>query len=472
MTSRWTMTGIGAPPLQFRPRRFNPGLVKSRRHRAPTARSLAAQALVRVAKDQAFAAAVLDAAFARHVDLDPRDRALATELTYGALRVAPYIEARLEPFTKRGMAKVDPTVRAHLLVAGYQILFLDRVPAFAAVSEAVELVRHARGRQLGAFANAILRRLAEEAEKGEKVSIEQATRDSAAPWLVSALTRALGEKGAEDFLMAGPLPPPLGLRLRKGEDREAWILRLREALPHASIEAGEVFERTILVRGAGDPRRLPGFEEGSFVVQEEGSALVGASLGASAGEVVLDACAGRGNKTSLLAEEVGGEGAVDAADLHENKLERLREELSQLGLSPRGTYAVDWTVGPGDVPKGYARVLVDAPCSGIGTLRRRPDLATRRTAMDLEEMAEMQRKIVLNAAKRLKPGGVLVYAVCSVLREEAEDVVEKVLERSELSPTPLPYPALRELAEGGSSVRLLPHVHGTDGFFIASFVKK
>jgi len=445
---------------------------RPRRHRPPSARSLAADALLRVFHDQAFAAAVLDAAFARQVGLDPRDRGLATELTYGVLRTAPFLESRLAPFAKRGIDKLDPTVRVHLLVATYQLLFLDRVPAFAAVSEAVDLIRNARGPKLGAFANAILRRVAEQA-KTDRVPLERAMREAAAPWLFEALSRALGEEGAEALLLAGPIPPPIGLRLRSGEDREAWIRRWQEALPSASFEPGKVSRRTVLLRGGGDPRKLAGFTDGAFIVQEEGSAAVATSLGAQPGETVLDACAGRGNKTSLLAESVGSKGAVDAADLHEAKLERLKKELARLGLSVRATYPTDWTVGPGEVREGYDRVLVDAPCSGIGTLRRRPDLATRRQTIDLAEIADRQCRILSNAASRVRKGGVLVYAVCSVLREEAEDVVEKVLaSRADLMPIPIPDPGLREMANGAASLRLVPHLHGTDGYFIASFVRR
>ena len=445
---------------------------RPRRHRPPSARSLAAEALLRVFHDQAFAAAVLDAAFARQVGLDPRDRGLATELTYGVLRTAPFLESRLAPFAKRGIDKLDPTVRVHLLVATYQLLFLDRVPAFAAVSEAVDLIRNARGPKLGAFANAILRRVAEQA-KTDRVPLERAMREAAASWLFEALSRALGEEGAEALLLAGPIPPPIGLRLRSGEDREAWIRRWQEALPSASFEPGKVSRRTVLLRGGGDPRKLAGFTDGAFIVQEEGSAAVATSLGAQPGETVLDACAGRGNKTSLLAESVGSKGAVDAADLHEAKLERLKKELARLGLSVRATYPTDWTVGPGEVREGYDRVLVDAPCSGIGTLRRRPDLATRRQTIDLAEIADRQCRILSNAASRVRKGGVLVYAVCSVLREESEDVVEKVLaSRADLMPIPIPDPGLREMANGAASLRLVPHLHGTDGYFIASFVRR
>lgn len=449
----------------------------STRH-APTARSIAADTWVRVFKDGAFAAAVLDAAFARHVGLDPRDRALATELAYGALRTGPFVERRLAELAPRGLGKLDETVRAHLVVAGYQLLFLDRVPAFAAVSEAVERIREARGGKLAAFANAILRRLSERAAAGPRVSIERAASESAAPWLREALARVLGDAGAEAFLSAGPVPPPIGLRLRVGADREAFVTKLRASAPQASIEPGRASPLVVLVRGAGDPRKLPGYDEGAFVVQEEGSVVVASSLGARPGERVLDACAGRGNKSSLLAELVGPAGAVDAADLHPSKLERLAGELRRSNLAPRETHAVDWTVGAGDVPDGYDRVLVDAPCSGTGTLRRRPDLATRRAACDLAALAERQVRIVANAAGRVRSGGTLVYAVCSVLAEEAERVVERVLaERRDLEPTPIPDAAVRALAAGRAesdvtALRLLPHVHGTDGYFVAAFARR
>ena len=187
---------------------------------------------------------------------------------------------------------------------------------------------------------------------------------------------------------------------------------------------------------------------------------------------MLDACAGRGNKSAVLARAVGEGGAVDVCDQSADKLDRLAEDLARLGLRTRATYAVDWTVGSGDVAGSYDRVLVDAPCSGVGTLRRRPEIALRRAAPDLAAMAARQIAIVSHAARHVRPGGVLVYVVCSVLREEGEDVAVAVQAACpELLPAPFDARELAALSERASSLRLTPHKHGTDGYFIAKWVR-
>jgi 16S rRNA (cytosine967-C5)-methyltransferase len=208
-------------------------------------------------------------------------------------------------------------------------------------------------------------------------------------------------------------------------------------------------------------------------VQEEGSQLVALALGARAGETVLDACAGRGNKTGALVAAVGPSGAVDAADLHPAKLESLTGDLARTKRLVRACHAVDWSVGSGDVPRDFDRVLVDAPCSGVGTLRRRPDLQTRRTEADLTSLPALQRAILRRTADHVRPGGRLVYAVCSVLREEGEDVVAALLaECGDMRLAPFDSPSARAVAGDNATLRLLPQVHGTDGYFVASFVRK
>jgi 16S rRNA (cytosine967-C5)-methyltransferase len=224
------------------------------------------------------------------------------------------------------------------------------------------------------------------------------------------------------------------------------------------------------MRGGSDPQKLSFCRDGQISIHEEGAQVVALSLGASSGEAVLDACAGRGNKTALLAERVGPSGAVDAADWHPQKLERLAAELSRVGVATRATFAVDWTVGTGEVPAGYDRVLVDAPCSGTGTIRRRPEVAMRWRASGLDELCDLQVKILVAASERAKPGGSIVYAVCSVLREEGEQVVERALARADwLSPAPFAGDPARTLAGNAHVLRLTPHEHGTDGYFLASF---
>lgn len=432
----------------------------------PDARDIAARALVRVERDGAFAAAALDAEVQRAPQLSPRDRAFATELLYGTLRVLPWLEGRIDAYAKKPIGTLDPKTRAPLLLGAYQ-LFFARVPAFAAVDGAVEALRRAGGAHVAGFGNAVLRRLAREAKERPPI-LRDAIVASAAPWLREALERALGKEEALRFLEAEE--PPVGLRVTRPELRDETMQRLATARPDAAFAEGRVSPLAILARGAGKPQALPGHAEGELFVQEEGSQAVALALGAKPGDTVLDACAGRGNKAAIVAAAVGDSGAVDVCDLHESKLERLQGELGRYGLAARKAFAVDWTVGSGDVTGTYDRVLVDAPCSGVGTLRRRPDLLLRRTEASLEELARMQLSILEHVAPHVKPGGRLVYAVCSVLREEGEDIVERFLAaRPEFALVPFDAEALVKLAQDAPTLRLLPQLHGTDGYFLASF---
>jgi 16S rRNA (cytosine967-C5)-methyltransferase len=421
-----------------------------------TARDAAAHVLVRVARDTSFAAAALEAEFSRN-KLDDRDRAFVTELVYGTLRVLPFIESEIDARAKKPTEGLPWDARAALWIAAQQIFFM-RTPAFAAVDEAVTAVRKAGGGKMSGFANAILRKLAA-APKPErtKAIFESCPRDLREP-----LVRALGEDGARQFLGEGA-PPPIGLRVRSEDVRDAMMTRIAEARPNAELSVGRVSPLCIDARGVGKPQSLPGYAEGDLSVQEEGSQLIALALGAKTGERVLDACAGRGNKTGVLA--LSG-AKVDACDRDPRKLDRLAEDLARLRVSA-SAYAVDWTVGSGDVTGEYDAVLVDAPCSGVGTLRRRPELALR-ARTPLAERTALQRTIALAAAKHVARGGRLVYAVCSLLREEAEDAVADFGSVG-LEPAPFAGESANRAANGAVSLRLLPYIHGTDGYFLASF---
>ncbi len=420
------------------------------------ARDVAAHVLVRVVRDESFAAAALEAELTRAAQLEPRDRALATELTYGTLRVLPWIISEIDSRAKKPTSGLPWEARGALWVAMQQIFFM-RVPPFAAVDEAVSAVRRAAGPHVAGFANALLRRAAERAAKvadanelRTRAVVESCPRD-----VRDALARALGDEGALRFL-AETDPPPLCLRVRTASDRPRIMKNISEERPNAELHEGRVSPLCIACRGLGKPQTLEAFRSGEVTVQEEGSQAVALAVRAQENERVHDACAGRGNKTAVLAES----GArVDACDRDPRKLVALREDLARLGLAPHATFAVDWTIGSGDIPTNvedsYNAILVDAPCSGIGTLRRRPELLLR-AREPLAERTKTQRAITLAAAKHLAPGGRLVYAVCSVLREEAEDVAS----------------ALEETLETTSSERLLPYIQGTDGYFVATFRKR
>ncbi len=423
----------------------------------PTARTIAARALLRVEQDQAFAAAALDAELERNRELPGRERALATELVYGTLRSRAALLARLLRHAPRGVS--DNEVLVHLLVAAYQILVLERIPGFAAVDTAVSEIGLLRGSKVAGFANAVLRKLA---SSGEKLDRAQAVRESVPTWLLTRLEGAVGTDEALALIGAAAEPPRLAIRLRQGATLPDW-------LETAQAVAG-VSGARLVPEGAGDPRKLPGFAEGAFTIQEPGAQLVALALGARPGERVLDACAGRGQKTSLLREQVGESAELWASDLHERKLSQLGDEFQRLKLSPPRIAAVDWSVGPGPVPDGFDRVLVDAPCTGTGTLRKRPEIWGRLREDDPSRLGELAATILLGAAARAKPGGRVVFAVCSVLPEEAERVVERVA--LELEPVPFDAPELAALSGGKSSLRLLPLAHGTDGYFVQSLRRR
>jgi 16S rRNA (cytosine967-C5)-methyltransferase len=421
-----------------------------------SARSVAALAVVRVLRDGAFAAAALSAELDRATSLEERDRALATELLYGTLRMRTALEARLAPLAPRGLK--DVIVKAELLVAAYQLLSLDRVPAFAAVNAAVGAVRAARGPQVAGFANAVLRKLA---NSGQKLLAKEAALDNVAPWLIDALTRAVGAEEARALIVPQP-EKVVGLRLVAERPVPGWL---------AGSAAGRASPRSRLIQGEGDPRKREGFAEGSFVVQEEGAQAIALSLGARAGERILDACAGRGQKTSLFAEQVGAAGAVWATDVYPKKLDALQADFERLRLPLAQLRAVDWTVGVGDVPADFDRVLVDAPCTGTGTLRRRPEITARLQATDPARLSALAEAILRAASTRAKPGGRVVFAVCSVLEEECEALVTRVSDV--LEPTPFDCPELSGVVTAGTtSFRIGPTELATDGYFAASFCKR
>ena len=426
-----------------------------------SARGIAARVVERTLHAGLFLSDVLDQELSGS-SLSSRDRALATELAYGAVRLERPLLTKLHELAPRGVAKGDPLAQAHLLVAAYQLLALDRVPAFAAVSEAVEALRRLRGAKVAGFANAVLRRLT---QQREGFSLALALEASVQPWLLDELQRAVGREAALGLLGASLASERRGLCVRLPE-------RVQE-LPEwaGSAEQGTLAPRAYWLAPRGDLRKLSGFVEGDFVVQEEGAQWAALALGARPGERVLDACAGHGQKSSLIAERLGASGALWVNDTSNPKLERLQREFERLRLPAPHVTNVDLIAGTGDLPSDFDRVLVDAPCTGTGTLRRRPEIARRLTVEDGRRLGERARTILRNAAATARVGGRVVYVVCSVLRPECEEVAESV--RDVLEPIPFDAPdAVKLLGAEASECRLLPSVHGTDGYYVASFVRR
>jgi 16S rRNA (cytosine967-C5)-methyltransferase len=427
----------------------------------PDPRAIAAGVIERVLTDSAYAAAALAAALERHPQLDERARALVTELVYTTLRTKASLETQLAATAPRGLPK-DSAILAHLLVAAVQILHLDHRCAPIAVDVAVSQIDALRGPRMAGFANAILRRIV-----GGQASFDraEALRQNCPAWLRERLVASVGTEQTDRLLgveSGKRARHPVTLRLRGTRPIPEWLVQ---------AERGRFSPLARRVTAVGDPHRLPGYAEGDFVIQEEGAQLIALAVAAQPGERVLDACAGRGQKTTLLAEQVAPNGHVCATDLHPRKLQALEAELLRLGLSGVTTAAVDWTRGSGNVTEEYDAALVDAPCTGSGTLARRPEIALRLGPEDPARLAALATAIVRQVSTRIRPGGRLVYAVCSVLPEEGEGVVQAVSDL--LQPWPFELPAVvQALGAGASMGCLLPGKHGTDGYFLANFRRR
>jgi len=440
---------------------------------------LALRVLSRVEQVRAFADLSLHAALARS-DLAASDRALATELVYGTLRWRGRLDFLLSHVADRALEDLEPLVRSSLRVGAYQLLFSDRIPASAAVDESVRCVQAAGVERASGFVNAVLRRLAREHAAmplpplGDDPVGHLVHAQSLPRWLAERWLARYGPEEAAALTAGLNQVPPRTVRacLARGS-REELLTELRARHPDA--EACRLAPAGIRLGRRGDPGLDPAFRAGRFTVQDEASQLVVELLGPRPGERVLDTCAAPGAKASACAERIGPAGTVLALDRHERRLRLLARDARRLGLENLQLETRDaaqplpeaWAPGAGG---GFDRVLVDAPCSGLGALRRNPDARWRVRPEDLPRLAESQRAILGRAASVLRPGGALVYSTCTLLREENEDVVAGFLREEpgfRLVPRSEIPELLRPLASEEGFVHCLPHRHDTDGFFSA-----
>ncbi len=389
--------------------------------RSTSARWVATETLHRVAVGGAWAAPTLDAAL-RTAKLSDRDARLAVAIVYGALRVLPTLDAALDAHL-RTPENIDAFTRAALRVGCFQLLYLPRVPVSAAVNESVAIVKRKRGKLAG-LTNAVLRKIRRSEEAAPPTTLD------VPPWVRERLEASLDARRVQEFLGERPLPPPLHVQVYG--DVDAWIAVATEAMPRAEFVALPLPGAVAITR-AGDPRQLPGYDDGAFSVQDLGSQIIGAAVGAEDGERILDACAGRGGKTTTLRRAVGSAGQVVAADLHEPRLDQIATELTRLRLPSVETAAIDWSVGDGGLEGHFDRALIDAPCTGLGTIHRRPEILLRLEPDAAATLAALQQKIVSRVAGLVRPGGTLVYAVCSPDRAEGEVALD-----AEWSEDPLP----------------------------------
>jgi 16S rRNA (cytosine967-C5)-methyltransferase len=435
-----------------------------------SARRLALEVLRRVEEGGAFASRALDAAIEGAGAIDPRDAALATELVYGTLRRAPILDAALARHSRRPLEELDPAARLALRMGAYQILYL-RVPPHAAVGDTVEVVKGLDHGRASGYVNAVLRALAEEPNLPEAPPLSEDPANHlvlahALPrWIADEWLAWLGPEAANDLAAAMNEPAPLCLRSPRRDE-------LRRRLAAAGLGASPTIRSPDGVILEGGPVRAAEQAAGDvpFQVQDEGAQLVSryalGDLAPGRRPRVLDACAAPGAKAFHLAE-IGAE--VVAVEVHPRKAEELREVAKQRKLKLQVICADASRPLPKLELQSFDAVLVDAPCSGLGTLRRHPEIKSRRGAGDVTRLARLQRELVERCATYLKPGGWLTYSVCTLTREEGPALVAELLASGwKRAPAPTTFPADTLTPEG--DLLTLPHRHGADGFYAARLI--
>jgi 16S rRNA (cytosine967-C5)-methyltransferase len=409
-----------------------------------TAREIARRVLDRVDKGGAWATLTLDAELARS-GLDERDRRLASEIVYGVLRHRLRIDRALA--VHADISRSPPKVRTALRVAAYQILFLDRVPPYAAVDDAVAAARGAGGQKLAGFANAVLRKLTASREPPlppggpagdlagglDRLEIEH----SLPRWILEELARSLAAPppgGAAapalaDVAAAFGRPAPLVARVnRRRTTPEALAEELRAGGAVAEPIPG--VPSALRLEGVGDPGKNPAFLAGRWTVQDAGAQQVAHLAAPRPGMRILDACAGVGGKSTHLAELADDAAAIDAADQSRMKLSLLEETARRLGLGSIRAHACDLLDPAAPLGTGYDLVILDAPCSGLGVLRRHPDAKWRLVPDAVPRLAALQAQLLDAVVPRLLPGGALVYAVCTFTLAEGPAQIAALVERA------------------------------------------
>ncbi len=452
--------------------------------RVGAARRIAFEVLRRVESERAYAADLLHTRLSGKVKR--ADAALATELALGVLRWQRLLDFLLERHLARPLTGLDLEVLLALRLGLYQLRFLTRVPARAAVHESVELVKRARKSSAAGLVNAVLRRAASAA--GEPLdppvpsNLPLAERlgilYSHPTWMVTRWLQAFGEPCTVALLEANNRPPRVALALHNHERTEQAIAALRKA--GLSVEPGKLLRAAVAVRG-GSPAETEAFRRGWISIQDEASQLVALLLGVEPGQSVLDLCAAPGGKTALLARAAGRDALVIAADRHFHRLRVTDGHLRRVGARHVRLLAADATAAL-PFAASFDRVLVDAPCSGTGTLSRNPEIRWRLRPEDLADFHGRQVRLLSSALERLAPGGRLVYSTCSLESEENEQVVEEVLaRRRDIRPVRAAKTLASHLAEGvraedlfgeDGHLRTFPSEHHTDGFFAATFERE
>ncbi|WP_028545065.1 16S rRNA (cytosine(967)-C(5))-methyltransferase RsmB [Paenibacillus taiwanensis] len=449
------------------------------RPRRKTAREVALDVLIMVDKEQSYSNLQLNEAL-NEAKLERVDAGLATELVYGTIQRLNTIDGVLARKVAKGTGKLKPWMRNLLRMSLYQLQYLDRIPAHAAVNEAVAIAKRRGQQAMAGFVNGVLRGVMRDLQVWDAPQNANAVEliawnHSHPQWLVARWVRTYGEKETARLCAANNEAPHASGRVnRLYGTRELLLEEMSElgleVMPSALSPDG------IIGYGVGNLAQTSWYQEGKLSVQDESSMLVVEAVRPTAGMRILDCCAAPGGKTMHIAERMGNQGEIVANDVHAHKIALIAEQASRLGLSAVQTINVDAATLSQRLPEAsFDVVLLDAPCTGFGVIRRKPDLKWRKDAQDVASIATLQSRLIQEAAKLVRPGGRLVYSTCTIEHEENDEVVSQFLQQhtkwslDDSWKLHLPADKLAAALARSSAgmLQVLPHDADSDGFFIA-----
>lgn len=436
-------------------------------------REIAAEALMEIMTAEAYNTMTLRRLLRQNGAMPRQDRAFVTELVNGTLRNLLYIDHVLNTFSKTKTEKMKPWILAILRTAVYQLYFME-IPAHAAIDEAVKLAGTRGYAALKGFVNGVLRTAA---KKKDEIPLPQretaeylSVRYSHPLWLVRMWIAYFGYAETERLCAFDNQSPDVTIRVNTlRTTADALQAALTEA--GAEVQKGRLCENALHLTKTADLSRMEAFRRGLFHVQDESSQLAVEILDPQKGEAILDLCAAPGGKSFTAAEKMENTGLLLSRDIYVHKIELLEEGAERLGISCMKSEVRDATEQNAADAEKFDRVLVDAPCSGLGLLRKKPDIRLKKSGDEIDSLVPLQRQILENAAGYVKKGGVLLYSTCTLCRKENEKNVEWFLQQhpefaaEDITPF-LPEGMAGETTQKGC-LTLLPHQTGTDGFFIA-----
>lgn len=442
-----------------------------------TAREAAMDILTQIEQEQAYSNLLLNQTLQK-LKLEKQDAGLVTELVYGTMQRLNTIDYYLERFVAKGVHKLQPWVRSLLRMSFYQLYYLDRIPVHAIVNEAVNLAKKRGHQGISGMVNGVLRNIHRNQETltlpsnlpaAERISLQH----SHPQWMVKRWIKQYGEDVTEQICASNNMAPHSSVRVNVLKaNREQLLAELAaaefEARPSLLAPSG------VIIESGGNMAHTRWFESGDLSIQDESSMLVAEMVDPKPGMKVLDCCAAPGGKTTHLAEKMDDQGEIVANDVHPHKEQLIRQQADRLGLSSIRTVLHDAKDLSKQYSKGsFDRILLDAPCSGLGVIRRKPDAKWTKKPQDIAEVAVLQYDILCSVAELLSKDGVLVYSTCTMEEEENAGLVRRFLSNHPQFRLVITPPAfLSEAAQQAvftseGMLQVLPHHFHSDGFFIA-----